>query len=187
MTAEAKRAANQKNQKKAKTLKTAANGARCPEDAGWVEPKKAHGDFNVPLGHRLGRQPPRALRKNVGGLLSKWKNTMRTPGRTKALWKADALNQYAPGGPALERCRHTVSRELLAPLGMEAWPCVKDLQTPAGREAALKHVLWPSGPKLGDLLGDALPNMPSLTVTDDTLHTVWDLLFTVLAKVAEAS
>ena len=61
---------------------------------------------------------------------------------------------------------------------MDAWPCVKDLQTLAGREAALEHALWPGGPKLGDLPGDALPNMVPLTVTDDTLHTVWDLLFT---------
>ena len=62
---------------------------------------------------------------------------------------------------------------------MEAWPCVKDLQTAAGREAAMKHVLWPGGPKLEDLPGDAMPSMVPLTVPDDDAkHTVWDLHFT---------
>ena len=52
-----------------------------------------------------------------------------------------SIMQWAPEGAALESCRNTVILELLEPLRMEAWPCVKDLQTLAGREAALAHAL----------------------------------------------
>ena len=57
-------------------------------------------------------------------------------------------------------------------LGMDARPCVKDLQTLAGQQAALEHELWPDGPRLGDLRGDALPTIVPLTDPGQNEHMV---------------
>ena len=81
MAAEEKRVANLNNSKTSKTSRTAANKARCSKDAGWVEPRVRDGQFNVPSGHRLSRQPPRALRNNVGGL---WQSDEDSGRRTAA-------------------------------------------------------------------------------------------------------
>ena len=182
MAVEEKKVANLKNATKAKKSKTAANLAKSSKDAGWVVPRVADGQFKFPPGHRLSRTPPRVLRKNVAGLLRIWKQIVadaRQQKRSRDLWMGNSISQWAPEAAALESCRAGVSQELLTPLGMEAWPCVKDLQTAAGREAAMKHVLWPGGPKLEDLPGDAMPSMVPLTVPDDDAkHTVWDLHFT---------
>ena len=182
MTPEEKKLANDENRQRVKRNKMATQLASKPEDPGWVEPKWVEGQFNVPAAHRLRKQPPRDLRKNCRGLVTKWKEILspleeqqgkkKKTERLKDLWKDGKMEQWAPQGKELAFYRRSVNEDILRPIGLDELPRVMNVQTKEGRSKMMAHALWPGGPALQNLRGDAAPNLPKLTTAEENQHIV---------------
>ena len=136
--------------------------------------------FNVPAAFRFKIFSPRELKKNTRGLQVdyKAKAASKTEEMFKAIWMNNRLEQWAPTGKTLQNLRQAVMDKLLAPLGMDKFLVVQDVEGKAGREKLLLHELWPGGPKFADLSGDAMPNMLPFTIPTDKTHVTWDFHFT---------
>ena len=179
MSPEEKQQANLKNTKRVKLCVTATNEARSSADKGWVEPKLTDGRFNFPFAHRLRKKSPRDLKKSCRGLLIVWKNLMKEARENRTLQDMHwTLSAWAPTSDILDKLRKEVCDEILTPLGMEVFHKVCSVNTREGQANVLSHEVWSGGPKIRDLIGDALPEMPPLTGPDDTQHVIYDLHFT---------
>ena len=98
--------------------------------------------------------------------------------RFQKLRDVDMVDQWGPTDAKADALRRHVAFKILEPLGLDSCPVVKDTQTWHGKKTLLEHAVWPGGPKMGDLVGDAMPFLPPTTKYDDNRHVVWDLHFT---------
>ena len=93
-------------------------------------PKVIHKGRNVPFAHRLCRKSPKEMRKtkkNVAGMVDKWKSKYYN---TKGL--GDLADKYILQGPDLEGLREIVKCEILGPFGMDSFEVIQNIHTPKG-------------------------------------------------------
>ena len=57
--------------------------------------------------------------------------------------------------------------------GLGRMSCIRDLHTTAGQQVAVEHPLWPGGPAMKCLIGDAMPSLPAVNDPGQGT-TVWD-------------
>ena len=84
--------------------------------AEYATPMFMYKDHNVPFAHRFCRKSPKDMRKNIGGMISKWKNKYYN---TQGL--ARKVQQYLVKGPERERLRGVVEHEIFGQFGMEGF------------------------------------------------------------------
>ena len=97
-----------------KTRRTKQQAHRRKAYAMYQVPKVIHKGQNVPFAHRPCRKSPKEMRKNVAGMVEKWKNTYDN---MKGL--SQKVDQYLQQGPDLERLRGIVEFGTLGQFGMD--------------------------------------------------------------------
>jgi hypothetical protein len=77
--------------------------------------RSQHKGHNVPFAHGFCRKPPNEIRKNIAGMVDKWKNRYYN---MKGL--SQKVDQYLQQGPDLERLRGIVECGILGQFGMRS-------------------------------------------------------------------
>ena len=137
------------NSKKRRARQKAFRAKAYADDATPMFMRAGH---NVPFAHRLSRKSPKEIRKNVDGMVNKWKDRYYT---MKA-W-SQQVQQYLVKGPELERLRGVVEHKIFGQFGMDTFEVINNIHTPDGFQRMMRTPLWTGGKCLLDWNGDALP------------------------------
>ena len=135
--------------------------------------------FRVPWFHRRGRFSYCKLRRITEQFIDKWKKKRQADWQVynalKNSWEGN-LNLWRnvlEFNPMLQTTRHWLQNDVFGKIGFPTPRIV----TGDGRAAFLKTELWPGGPSLSQLTGDAVPDLDTIGVLEHK-DRVWDFWLT---------
>ena len=124
--------------------------------------------FRVPWFHRRGRFSYCKLRRITEQFIDKWKKERQADWQVynalKNSWEGN-LNLWRnvlEFNPMLQTTRHWLQNDVFGKIGFPTPRIV----TGDGRAAFLKTELWPGGPSLSQLTGDAVPDLDTIGVLE---------------------
>ena len=140
-------------------------------------PKTKNKDFNIPFAHRLVRKSPKEVRKAVYGLIQLWKKELDKSKLSTLL--GHYIDNWLSNEAQVNEMRECFRTKILADFGMEDFRRIKNVHRPEQMQELLFAVLWPGGPRLADMVGDAVPYIPAFPASlDDNDLIWWDFYFT---------
>ena len=135
--------------------------------------------FRVPWFHRRGRFSYCKLQRITEQFIDKWKKKRQADWQIynalKNSWEGN-LNLWRnvlEFNPMLQTTRHWLQNDVFGKIGFPTPRIV----TGDGRAAFLKTELWPGGPSLSQLTGDAVPDLDTIGVLEHK-DRVWDFWLT---------
>ena len=140
--------------------------------------------FRVPWFHRRGRFSYCKLRRITEQFIDKWKKKRQADWQVynalKNSWEGN-LNLWRnvlEFNPMLQTTRHWLQNDVFGKIGFPTPRIIEDV-TGDGRAAFLKTELWPGGPSLSQLTGDAVPDLDTIGVLEHKdRKNVWDFWLT---------